>query len=163
MPLPKNTADVLIAAGYQVLRDFVCVEQSGETRLEWSHTDPQPTEQQINDWANSTTQLPSGQTFAQWLAINGGDVLLTLHSQAKQFFAAQKYESAVIRAFMLLVLDELNAHSTKLNSVLTAIDNAASLAQLKTAVAAITDLPVRTAQQLRTAIQNKIDAGDADT
>lgn len=60
------------------------------------------------------------------------------------------------RAFMLLVLDEFNAHSAKVNALLTAIDNAGSLAALKTAVAAIADLPTRTESDLRTAIRNKL-------
>lgn len=64
-------------------------------------------------------------------------------------------ESA-LRAFMLLVLDELNAHTAKVNAILTAIDNAGTLAALKTTVAAIADLPTRTEQQLRTAIRNKM-------
>lgn len=81
---------------------------------------------------------------------------------AKAILSEVKSESAILRAFMLLVLDELNAHTAKTNAILTAIDGAASLAGLKTAVAAITDLPTRTANQLRTAIENKVDAGDAD-
>lgn len=60
------------------------------------------------------------------------------------------------RAFMLLVLDEFNAHSAKVNALLTAIDNSGSLAALKTAVAAIADLPTRTESDLRTAIRNKL-------
>lgn len=63
---------------------------------------------------------------------------------------------SVLRAFMLLVLDELNAHSAKVNELLDAIDAAGSLAALKTAAAAITDLPQRTEQQLRNAIRNKL-------
>lgn len=68
----------------------------------------------------------------------------------------------LLRAFILLMLDELNGHAATINSLLTAIDNAASLAQLKVAVALIADYPTRTAQQLRTAITNRITAGDAD-
>ena len=83
--------------------------------------------------------------------------------EAKAALAEAKAESATLRALLLIVLDEFNLHSAKTNAILTAIDNAATLAALKTAVAAITDLPTRTAAQLRTAIQNKIDAGDVDT
>ena len=62
----------------------------------------------------------------------------------------------ILRAVVLMTLDEFNAHSAKINALLTAIDNASSLAGLKTAVAAINDLPTRTAAQVKTAIRNKL-------
>lgn len=62
----------------------------------------------------------------------------------------------ITRAFMLLVLDDRNATAAKLNSLLDAIDAASSLANLKTAVAAIANLPTYDESQLRTAIKNKI-------
>lgn len=62
----------------------------------------------------------------------------------------------VLRAFMLLVVDELNAHAAKTNSILDAIDAATSLADLKTRVGVIANLPARTAQQLRNAIRGKL-------
>lgn len=60
------------------------------------------------------------------------------------------------RAFMLLVMDELNSRTTKMNALLTAIDNAGTLAALKTTVAGIADLPARTEADLRAAIRNKL-------
>lgn len=69
----------------------------------------------------------------------------------------------LIRAVVLLVLDEFNSHALKINAILDAVDAATSLADLKTRVAAIVDYPPRTAAQLKTAIQNKINAGDADS
>lgn len=62
----------------------------------------------------------------------------------------------ILRAVVLLMLDELNAHSDKMNTLLTAIDNASSLANLKTTVGGITDLPIRTAAQVRAAIRSKL-------
>lgn len=62
----------------------------------------------------------------------------------------------VLRAFMLTVLDEFNGHATKLNAVLSAVDAATSLGDLKTRVGLIADYPARTAEQLRTAIHNKL-------
>lgn len=62
----------------------------------------------------------------------------------------------ITRAFMLLVLDDRNATAAKLNSLLDAIDAASSLANLKTAVAAIANLPTYNETQLRTAIKAKI-------
>jgi len=64
----------------------------------------------------------------------------------------------IVRALVLMILDEFNAHAIKTNAILTAIDNASTLAQLKTAVLAIPDYPQRTAAQLVTAIKTQIAA-----
>lgn len=66
------------------------------------------------------------------------------------------------RALMLLLLDELNLHALKINAILDAVDGAASLAALKTAVALIPDYPARTKQQLLTTLTNIINAGGVD-
>lgn len=68
----------------------------------------------------------------------------------------------VLRAIVLLVLDEFNNHALKINAILDAVDQATSLADLKTRVAAIPDYPQRTTAQLITAIKNAIDSGSAD-
>lgn len=62
----------------------------------------------------------------------------------------------VQRAFMLIVLDELNQRALKHNAVLDAIDAATSLSNLKAAVALIADYPARTESQLRTSIRNRL-------
>jgi hypothetical protein len=62
----------------------------------------------------------------------------------------------ILRAFMLMVLEEFNRHTARTNALLTAIDNAASLAALKTAVGQINDLPTHTAADLRAAIRLKL-------
>lgn len=67
-----------------------------------------------------------------------------------------------LRALALLVLDEVNRHATKWNDYKTQVASATSLADLKTRVAAMSDLPVYTAAQLVAAIKAKIAAGAAD-
>jgi hypothetical protein len=62
----------------------------------------------------------------------------------------------VLRAFMLIVLDELNAHAQAVTGILDAIDNASNLAGVKADVALIADVPQRTEQQLRTSIRNRL-------
>lgn len=62
----------------------------------------------------------------------------------------------VLRATILAILDELNAHKDKINAILTAIDNGSTLAQVKTNIAAIADYPTRTIAQVRTALRNKL-------
>lgn len=77
--------------------------------------------------------------------------------------AAEDRAAMQLRGLVLVLVDELNAHATKINAILTAIDNAGTLAQLKTAAAAIADYPQRTASQVRNAVKTKITAGDADS
>lgn len=62
----------------------------------------------------------------------------------------------VLRASLLSILDELNAHSLKINAILNAIDGASNLAEVKSAIAAIPDSPPRSIAQLKTAIRNKL-------
>lgn len=61
-----------------------------------------------------------------------------------------------MRAFALACLDEFNLHATRQRALLTAIDNNATLATIKTAVLAINDIPDRTIAQLKTAVRNKL-------
>lgn len=60
------------------------------------------------------------------------------------------------RAYALVALDELNAHALKTNAILDAVDAATTLADLKTRIAAITDYPQRSIQQMQTAVRNKL-------
>jgi len=75
--------------------------------------------------------------------------------QLDQVEADRPLDDGIVAAHWM-TLDELNADSAKINALLTAIDNASSLANLKTAVLAIKDLPTRTAAQVKTAIRNKL-------
>ena len=59
----------------------------------------------------------------------------------------------VVRAFAQTVLDETNLHATRITAILDAIDAAASLADVKTAVGSIPNVPTRTVQQMKTAIR----------
>lgn len=62
----------------------------------------------------------------------------------------------VLRAFMLMVLDDRNAQAQATNSILAAAENATSLATFQSAMNAIADVPEYTEQQLRTGIRNKL-------
>jgi hypothetical protein len=66
------------------------------------------------------------------------------------------------RAVAAVLLDELNAHADKINAILSAVDAATSLADLKTRIGLIADYPQRTLAQAKTSINNKIDSGEAD-
>jgi hypothetical protein len=62
----------------------------------------------------------------------------------------------ILRAFMLMIIDQFNEHATKTNALLDAIDAASNLATLKTAVGAISDLQTYTPAQVRSAVKNKL-------
>lgn len=62
----------------------------------------------------------------------------------------------VLRAFMLIVMDDRNLLAARLSSLLDAIDGAASLGALKSAASSIENPPQYTEQQLRTAIRNRM-------
>ena len=78
--------------------------------------------------------------------------------QAQRDSAAGELDQVenILRAFMLIVLDEFNAHALKVNSMLGAMDASTSLADMKTRIAAIADYPARTPEQLTVAIRNKL-------
>jgi hypothetical protein len=90
-----------------------------------------------------------------------------LAQQAKQRAAAQidagdtaagDDASRALRALALMVLDEFNAHRTVEAAMFAAIDAASSLADLKTRMAAVQQVPQRTPAQLIAAIKAKINA-----
>jgi hypothetical protein len=81
---------------------------------------------------------------------------------AKDVFVGSMPLALVLRATAAVLLDELNSHADKINAILSAVDAATSLADLKTKMAAIQDYPQRTLAQAKTSITNKIDTGDAD-
>jgi len=98
-----------------------------------------------------------------------GDVVSLMSEQDRNALDAAAVQSArdaavaqlqqaedVLRAFMLILLDDRNLLAARQSSLLDAIDGAASLAALKTAAAAIANPPQYTEEQLRTAIRNRM-------
>ena len=88
--------------------------------------------------------------------------LVVLRRIAAALAEDTKAESKLMRALLSALLDELNLHATKINSILSAVDAATSLADLKTRIAAIADYPQRTMDQAVQSIKNKINNGDVD-
>jgi len=62
----------------------------------------------------------------------------------------------LVRAAVLIIMDELNTHSTRLKAVLDAASAATSLDTFKSNMAAISPIAQRTPAQLRSAIVNKL-------
>lgn len=99
-----------------------------------------------------TGDIVSEMTQAEKDAVDAANLIAARDDTAAQLDQVED----VLRAFMLTVLDEFNAHADKTNEILDAIDAASNLAQVKSNIAAITDYPQRTTAQLRTTVRNKL-------
>ena len=122
----------------------------------------------VAEWIiNPDMNAVAGQPSIYWVIT--GDVV-TLMDQAQrdavdaQLLNTSRDNTAAVlsepeqypRGYALVALDELNAHALKVNSILDAVDAATTLADLKTRVAAITDYPQRTIQQMQNAVRGKL-------
>jgi hypothetical protein len=122
----------------------------------------------IND-AQADALYAAGKPTQYW-KVNGGNVIVEMTQAEKDAVDAANLVlrrdagvasqldavESIMRATVLVLLDEFNAHAAKINAMLTAVDNAANLADLKTAYGAIADYPARTVAQIRAAIRNKL-------
>lgn len=81
---------------------------------------------------------------------------------AKTILSAREPASALERALTSILVDEFNTLRSWLRDYKAAVAVASTLADLKTRVAALPNMPDRTLAQLRTAIENRIDSGDVD-
>jgi len=104
---------------------------------------------------------------AEWVAnppLTTQQVLDALRARAAalidQFQDAQAVKD---RAILLVVLDELNALRQWVTDFKAAVAAATSLANLQARVAATNNLPQRTANQIRPAVQGKMTDGSADS
>jgi len=107
----------------------------------------------------------SHMTPAESAAVDAAIALARTLSQregAKNIYDNAVYFGKVLRAIVLLVLDEINDLRTRDRDRAADVAAATSLADLKTRWAARSSLTDRTAAQARTAIRNKIDSGSAD-
>jgi hypothetical protein len=74
----------------------------------------------------------------------------------------QDVQAVKDRAILLVVMDELNSIRQWVTDFKAAVAAATSLANLQTRVAATSNLPQRTANQIRPAVQGKMTDGSAD-
>ena len=72
-------------------------------------------------------------------------------------------ESALVRAVVLVLVDDVNDLRQWVTSFKAAVAAATTLADLKTRVAALANTPDRTAAQARAAVANRITGGGADS
>lgn len=77
----------------------------------------------------------------------------------KDEVVAQQYDDVnnVVLAAVLVILDEFNRHTTVEKAIFDAAAAATSLADFKTRMAAIAQIPQRTPAQIRTSIRSKLD------
>lgn len=93
---------------------------------------------------------------------NPSNAVNRLHAEAKAAFQTAAETSAQRdRALALVVMDEINLLRQWVTSFKAAVAAAATLADLKTRVAQLANLPDRTAVQAKAAVVTKIDASDA--
>lgn len=151
MAYPFKTAEVFIGLGIKPEHFTATTDGAGGVLItNYISPIPQPTEAEvITELGNN----PNG--FANRLLLNDRvDLVAMLVGGPKH--------AKLMRALMLILLDEFNLHAIKINAILTAIDSGGTVAQIKTNILAITDFPQRTKANLITALTNKINAGDAD-
>ena len=129
------------------------------------HTPAYPTVAWLH---NPDTSAVSGVDPKYWKVV--GDAVLEMTPAEKAAVDAASQTSTddttmtefdardAIAALALTVLDEFNLHAARVNELLDAIDAATSLGDIKTAVAAMADLPTRTVPQLKTAIRTRLEA-----
>lgn len=88
--------------------------------------------------------------------------LILERENAKRLYYNPSYIAKVLRAIVLLVLDEINTLRTRDRDRSADVAAATSLTNLQTRWALRSSLADRTPAQARTAIFNKIDSGSAD-
>ena len=144
MAYPLNALDVIAflvgAAPRPEGRDFdaeLLPDKSGIEIAGWAHASSLPSEAEVAAAAADQTSV-GGKTFSQWLAENGGDAAQTTRRAAGELIDASNDRGAVLRAALLVVMDEINL------------------------LRAQHGLSARTAAQLVAAVKKKISDGDAD-
>lgn len=79
-----------------------------------------------------------------------------LDAERDAIAAAIDQVESYARAFVLMLLDEMNAHATAVSAILDAADAATSLADFKNRMGQISALPQRTVDQLKSALRAKL-------
>lgn len=79
-----------------------------------------------------------------------------LNAMRDAIAAALDSAEDILRALTLTIMDELNRHTTLEENIFAAAAAATSLADFKTRMAAVTQIPQRTITDLKIAIRNKL-------
>lgn len=128
--------------------DWVVTQRRGTTSITaWNLPDPQPsqaeldavTEQQVADLRRSR-----------------------MRTNADSRFEADEETVVVSRAVLMTMLDEINVLRQWCTTLRSHLANASSLADQRSRVSGMPQLPDRTTEQARTAVRNKISSGGGD-
>lgn len=113
-------------------------------------------------FAAGTVRNATAPEIANFSVAQAADEMLQARQEASDLLDTAYPIAKLHRAVLLLVLDELNVLRAWITDFKADVSGAATLAALKTAVAADADLPARTNAQLVAAIRSKLSAGTAD-
>ena len=97
-----------------------------------------------------------------WAAEIQAKTVADSRSGAKDSVDQLSPEGVRLRASLLVVLDRFNTVTKRIDDVEACIENASTLANVKTCVTALNPIGRATATQMKTAIKNEIDSGSAD-
>lgn len=145
--------------GATAIRDYtVSNVGSGQFISRWDEVvlGPQPSQATID----ATATNPA---FLSWLESHGGNPTLTLRRVSKDIINLVQAEEVSLRAVAGVATDEINLLRGWIVSFKAAVAASTTLADLKTRVAALPNMPDRTLAQFRTAVSGKIDSGAVDT
>lgn len=123
-----------------------------------------PTETTNRDYREYLDWIAAGNTILPGIPVlTPTQVNETIRGWAlNDLLTSQDSQAVLMRAILLVLLDENNVTRGWIADFKTAVAASTSLADLKTRVAALPAMPDRTAAQFKTAVQNKINAGAAD-
>jgi len=111
------------------------------------------------DVANHAVIPMTTQEQAAWDAKLAADLLASQRTAAQADIVSTSDLGKLERAVADIIINQLNLHTTWENALAAAVAGAATLAALKTAVAAITPVPTVTLAQAKAAIVNDIGSG----
>jgi len=89
-------------------------------------------------------------------------LLLSVRDQAKAVFMSSEHDGNVLRAIVLVLIDEINTLRSRDRDRAVDVENATSLADLKSRWASRNALDDRTTSQAKTAVKNKINSAQSD-
>lgn len=114
---------------------------------------------------NPTTQIKTGPVITVeetrvtqvWTVVDKSPAQIQAEHDERRDFVTNMFDQQedLMRAAILVIMDELNLHSARLQSILTA-GTAGTYANFRTAMNAIQSIPTRTPNNIRAAIRSKL-------
>lgn len=156
MAYPTNTSKICQFLGHNPETDFIVSDNAGVISFSWIAGGIEPTEQEIIDAGNDLTTI-NGQTFSQWYAENGGDLIATAKKVARDLQDSDAAQDRALRAVVKLMVDELNFLRQWVTTFKSETAAATNLANFQSRIANNTpNLADRTYPQAKTAINDLI-------